>query len=86
MIRLAQESSNWLLIEQKVEPDPLEMIANHLVDDDDEENKMSTSDGSSKYLVDSIRNYSGEVFLNEDLTVLTNGDATTVKHHHDFLS
>jgi len=34
MIRLAQESK-WLLIEQKVEPDPLEIIANKLFDDED---------------------------------------------------
>ena len=34
MIRLAQEAK-WLLIEQKVEPDPLEIIANKLLDDED---------------------------------------------------
>jgi 2-phosphoglycerate kinase len=34
MIRLAEESS-WILIEQKMEPDPLEIIANKLVTDDE---------------------------------------------------
>ena len=34
MIRLAEES-NWILIEQKVEPDPLEIIANKLSEDPD---------------------------------------------------
>ena len=34
MIRLAQEAK-WLLIEQKVEPDPLEIIANKLISDPD---------------------------------------------------
>ena len=34
MIRLAQEAK-WLLIEQKVEPDPLEIIANKLLSDPD---------------------------------------------------
>ena len=40
MIRLAQES-NWLLIEQKVEPDPLDTIADKLLQDECEVNHQT---------------------------------------------
>jgi 2-phosphoglycerate kinase len=61
MIRLAQESK-WQMIEQKIEPDPLEIIANKLIDTEcridfhSEVSKEQLSDGDSSMVEEQFAN------------------------------
>lgn len=73
MIRLAQDSK-WLLIEQKVEPDPLEIIANKLFDDED----CRTED-----LLQSLKNHAGDSMSHGLIETV---EHESVEQHNDVLS
>jgi hypothetical protein len=72
MIKLA-ESSNWLLIEQKVEPDPLEIIDSRLRVEDQSSNDVDTD------LLDSIISQASK----QDHHVVTDSIDLGSPHHVD---